>query len=129
MFLKRLLARWRVVILLLAVLVLLSLAFRPLVEGIGFTPEQIVLFIGGAILGLIDVPVVDWLKKKFGLSQVPALLFTYLFSFVFGFVALLLGGGLQLADLTWPNFFIVANTMLVMATFVYKVFNPKPQTP
>jgi len=131
MFLNR--KRWtvfrRAAVLLIALFALCTLAFRPLVEGIGFSPEQIVLFIGGAILGLINVPLVDWLKHKFGLNQTPALLFAYVFSFLLAFVALLIGGGLRIADLTWPNFFIVATMILAMAQFVYRVLNPQPQTP
>ena len=129
MFLKRLVAhRWAIALFLMVLVVLSSLAFRPLAEGIGFSPEQVVLLIAGIVLGLIDVPLVDWLKHKFGLSQAPALIFAYLVSFVVAFVALLIGGGLQMIDFTWPNFFTLAATILAMAQFVYKAFNPKPQT-
>ena len=129
MFLKRLVAhRWAIALFLMVLVVLSSLAFRPLAEGIGFSPEQVVLLIAGIVLGLIDVPLVDWLKHKFGLSQAPALIFAYLVSFVVAFVALLIGGGLQMTDFTWPNFFTLAATILAMAQFVYKAFNPKPQT-
>jgi len=128
MFLKRWIVVRRVALLLIAVFVLWSLAFRFLAEGSGFSPEQIALLIAGIVLGLIDVPLVDWLKHAFGLSQIPALIFAYLVSFIVAFLALLVGGGLQVADFTWPNFFTLAATILAMAQFVYKLFNPKPQT-
>ncbi|MHC4073508.1 MAG: hypothetical protein ACYSUC_11565 [Planctomycetota bacterium] len=90
--------------------------------------EQVIALIVSLILGAIDVPLIDWLKNKLGLSGMAAMLLAYVASFVIAAVALFASGQLGYADLNLANLFTVAAVMISTSQLVYKQLNKVPQS-
>lgn len=82
--------------------------------------EQLVVWVVGLVLGLIEVPVFQWLKDKLGISGSGALVAVMVFSALLGFVALLVTGGFSPFD--WNLLFEYVASIIAMGQFVYGLF-------
>lgn len=74
------------------------------------------------LLGVIGVPIAQYIKNKLGLSGIPALLAAGLVSVVLAIVFLFVDGGMP--ALSWDNFSAVFGAVFSAATLVYKGLLP-----
>lgn len=79
--------------------------------------EALVVWIVGLVLGVIEVPVFQYLKNKLGIEGVPALLFVLLASVLIAFVALFATGGYS--PFSWDMFLTYCTATIAMAQVVY----------
>ena len=92
--------------------------------------EQIILLVGGVVLGLVGAPTLfQWIKHVFGLTDTWALIVVYGSSVVLAIVALLVSGELKVVELTFENVVALAQTIIVAAIFSYKVLMGKAKNP
>lgn len=89
--------------------------------------EEIIMFFGSLLLGVIKVPFVDWLKKTVGLDGTSALILAYVVAIGVAVAALLVSGELA-GGFTLENFLASAATIIATAQFVYRIFNQVPQS-
>jgi hypothetical protein len=89
--------------------------------------EEIILFVGALVLGVIKVPFVDWLKNALKLEGYVAFIVAYAVAFGVAALALFLSGELA-GGLTWENFFGASTMIIATAQFVYKTMNKAPQS-
>ena len=87
------------------------------------SPEQLVTWIVGLVLGAIEVPIIQWLKEKLGLEDKAAMLFVMLASIVVAFGALLGTGGFSPFDLNRLFEYIAA--IMALSQVVYRLFLKK----
>ena len=73
------------------------------------------------LVGALGVPVINWLKRKFGLAGKGAMWLTLGVSAVLGFGSLLLSQSLDWADLTPENLLAVIGQVLAAATLAYNL--------
>ncbi|KAA3644784.1 MAG: hypothetical protein DWQ07_15370 [Chloroflexi bacterium] len=74
------------------------------------------------LVGVIGVPVINWLKAQLALSGKPAMWLTIAVSFVLAIGALFLVGDLSLASFTVEGIFAALGQVLATTTVVYKLF-------
>ena len=84
------------------------------------TAEVMIAWVVGAIVGVIEVPVVQKLKEVFGIEGKIALLFVMIFSVLLAFLALLLTGGFSPFDLN--NLFVYAASIITLSQVTYGLF-------
>ena len=73
------------------------------------------------LVGALGVPVINWLKRKFGLAGKRAMWLTLGVSAVLGFGSLLLSQSLEWADLTPENLLALIGQVLAAATLAYNL--------
>ena len=84
------------------------------------TAEVMIVWVVGAIVGAIEVPVVQWLKGVFKIEDKVAFLFVMIFSVLLAFLALLVTGGFSPFDLN--NLFIYATSIITLSQVTYGLF-------
>jgi len=92
------------------------------------TSEELILWVASIVLGLIGVPVFDFIKQKLGIEDTSALFLVAGLSAVVGLGALLISGEIGLVDFTWSNLPNAFAAVFAAATMFYKLINPTPQT-
>lgn len=92
------------------------------------TSEELIAFVVQFVIGMIGMPLVDFLKKKLGLESTAALFFAAAGAAVLGIGALFLSGEIGLVDFTWANLPNAFAAAFAAATLAYKLLNPTPQT-
>ncbi|MBN2045434.1 MAG: hypothetical protein JW757_10475 [Anaerolineales bacterium] len=73
------------------------------------------------LVGALGVPLINWLKDRFGLSGRPAVWLTLAVSLVLGVVSLLVSDELNWADFAPENLLAVVGQVLAAATLAYKL--------
>ena len=87
------------------------------------SPEQLATWIVGLILGVIEVPVIQWLKEKLGLEDKAAFLLVMGVSIVIAFGALGFTGGFSPFDIN--RLFEYMASILALSQVVYALFLKK----
>jgi hypothetical protein len=75
------------------------------------------------LVGALGVPLINWLKERFGLAGKAAVWLSLVVSVVLGAAALLLSQELSWADFTPENLLGVVGQVLAAATLVYKLLS------
>jgi hypothetical protein len=73
------------------------------------------------LVGALGVPLINWLKDRFGLAGKAAVWLTLAMSIVLGAAALLLSQELSWADFTPEKLLGVVGQILAAATLAYKL--------
>ena len=81
------------------------------------TAEALVTWIIGSIVGVLKVPVFEFLKSRLNISGKGALIVVVLFSVALAFVALLVTGGFSPFDL--ENLFVYMASILTLGQLTY----------
>lgn len=76
------------------------------------------------LIGVVLVPIVNWLKAKFGLENEAAMLLTFGASIAFAFLYLFVQGDLTGADFAWEAVGALIGKVLAAATLVYNLLLP-----
>jgi hypothetical protein len=84
------------------------------------TAEVLVAWVVGAIVGVIEVPVIQWLKSVFKIEDKIAFLFVMIFSVLLSFLALLVTGGFSPFDLN--HLFVYAASIITLSQITYGFF-------
>ena len=84
------------------------------------TAEVLVVWVVGAIVGVLEVPVFEFLKSKLGISGKAAFLAVMVFSILLAFVALLVTGGFSPFDLN--NLFVYLASIVTLAQITYALW-------
>ena len=84
------------------------------------TAEVLIAWVVGAIVGVIEVPVIQWLKGVFNIEDKVAFLFVMIFSGLLAFLALLVTGGFSPFDLN--NLFVYATSIIALSQVTYGLF-------
>ena len=74
------------------------------------------------LLGVIAVPVINWIKTKLNLQDEGAMLLTFAASVVLGIVYMFLTG--EFFEINWADIADIAAKVLAAATLVYKLLWP-----
>lgn len=93
------------------------------------TAQQVAEAIAILIAGVIQVPLMQWLKKSLNVDDTSALALTIAVSAVIALVALLVSGEITGAQFTWENLPGVTTAVFGLATLVYNIFKGKRQAP
>ena len=81
------------------------------------TAEALVTWIIGSIVGVLKVPVFEFLKSRLNISGKGALIVVVLFSVALAFAALLVTGGFSPFDL--ENLFVYMASILTLGQLTY----------
>ena len=84
------------------------------------TADALVVWVVGAIVGILEVPVFEFIKSKLNVSGKTAFLLVTLFSVVLAFVALLVTGGFSPFDLN--NLFVYATSIITLSQVTYALW-------
>ena len=84
------------------------------------TADALVVWIVGAIVGILEVPVFEFLKSKLNVSGKAAFLYVMLFSVALAFVALLVTGGFSPFDL--EKLFVYATSIITLSQTTYALW-------
>ena len=84
------------------------------------TAEVLITWAVGAIVGVLGVPVFQWVKNILKVEDKAAFLVVMLFSVVLAFVALLVTGGFSPFDLN--NLFVYATSIITLSQITYKMW-------
>ena len=84
------------------------------------TADALVVWIVGAIVGILEVPVFEFIKSKLNVSGKTAFLLVMLFSVVLAFGALLVTGGFSPFDLN--NLFVYATSIITLSQVTYALW-------
>lgn len=82
--------------------------------------EQLATWIVGAIIGVLEVPVFQWIKAKLGIEDKIAFLIVMAFSILLAFVCLLATGGFSPFDVN--RLFEYLGAIVVLGQVVYGLF-------
>ena len=80
------------------------------------------------LIGVLGMPVMDFIKKKLGLEGMPAMFLVAGLSTAMGLVALFVAGEVGLVDFSLANLPEVAALVFTAASFAYRLVNPEPQS-
>ena len=84
------------------------------------TAEALVVWVVGAIVGILEVPVFEFLKSKLNVSGKAAFLYVMLFSVLLAFVALFVTGGFSPFDL--EKLFVYATSIIALSQVTYALW-------
>ena len=84
------------------------------------TAEVLVVWVVGAIVGVLEVPVFQWVKALFKVEDKAAFAVVMLFSVLLAFVALFVTGGFSPFDLN--NLFVYATSIIALSQVTYGLF-------
>ena len=84
------------------------------------TAEGLTTWIVGAIIGVLKVPVFQWLKEKLGVADKVAFLVVMAFSILLAFVALFVTGGFSPFDIN--NLFEYAASIIALGQITYQLW-------
>ena len=84
------------------------------------TAEALVVWVVGAIVGVLEVPVFEFLKSKLNVSGKMAFFLVILFSVALAFVALLVTGGFSPFDL--ESMFAYATSIITLSQITYALW-------
>ncbi len=84
------------------------------------TAEVMVVWVVGAIVGVLKVPVFQWVKAIFKVEDKAAFAVVMLFSVLLAFVALFVTGGFSPFDLN--NLFVYATSIIALGQVTYGLF-------
>ena len=84
------------------------------------TAEVLVVWVVGAIVGVLEVPVFEFLKSKLNVSGKMAFFLVMLFSVVLAFVALFVTGGFSPFDL--ESMFAYATSIITLSQITYALW-------
>ena len=84
------------------------------------TADALVVWIVGAIVGILEVPVFEFIKSKLNVDGKTAFLLVMLFSVVLAFGALLVTGGFSPFDLN--NLFVYATSIITLSQVTYALW-------
>jgi hypothetical protein len=89
------------------------------------TAQQVAEGIAILIAGVVQVPLMQWLKKALAVTDTSALALTLGVSGVIAFVAMLVTGEIVGTQFTWENLPGLATAVFGVATVVYNIFKGK----
>jgi len=81
------------------------------------TAEALITWVVGAIVGVIEVPIAQWLKAVLKVEDKIAFVIVMLFSVLLAFIALLVTGGFSPFDLN--NLFVYATSIIALSQVTY----------
>jgi hypothetical protein len=84
------------------------------------TAEVLVVWIVGAIVGILEVPVFEFLKSKLNVSGKAAFFLVMLFSVVLAFGALFVTGGFS--PFVLESLFIYATSIITLSQVTYALW-------
>ena len=90
--------------------------------------ELAIILLLQVLVGVLGMPVMDWIKKKLGLEGTAALFLVAALSTVAGIGALFVSGEVGLMEFTWVNLPHVFTVVFTAATIAYRLIYPEPQT-
>ena len=83
--------------------------------------ETIVMIVVSALLGLLGVPFVDWIKGKLGVEDGKALLIAGALAAVLGTLQLVIAGQLGIADFSLDNLAYTFGVIFAAADVFFKL--------
>lgn len=81
------------------------------------TAEGLVVWVVGAIVGILEVPVFQWVKAVLKIEDKAAFVIVMLFSVLLAFVALFVTGGFSPFSL--ENLFVYAASIIALSQVTY----------
>ena len=85
------------------------------------TYHDLFVFLITVVVGLLGMGITQWLKQKFNLADIWALVLTGAVSLVLAVGELFLSGALGIADFTIANLPAVLGNVFALATIFYKL--------
>lgn len=82
--------------------------------------EMLVTWVVGAVVGILKVPVFQWIKEKLGVEDKVAFLVVMAFSIVLAFLALLVTGGFSPFDVN--RLFIYLADIIALGQITYALW-------
>jgi len=89
------------------------------------TAEQLATGIAILIAGVVQVPLMQWLKKALAVDDTSALALTIALSAIIAFVSMLVTGAIIGSAFTWANLPAMVTAIFAVATVVFNIFKGK----
>jgi hypothetical protein len=118
---KMIIARFRFALFLIALFSIIAAVFHQISQG----TEQAITLLVALLVGWIGMPLINYLKEKFGLEDQMALLFVYVISGGVGALGVLISGQFFAIEWSWNNVIAIAGVFLAAAKFAYERMKAK----